>query len=101
MDYSGANASEVHAPEPIADGTILNARKFGYDVRVHRPSDSGGTASVQTLGVGVKKFSRVGMGVPGIYIAVWFGAKLTILWATNGVASPQTSFGVRGGEMNA
>ena len=57
----------------MTSGVTPFVRLWGYTVR----TDSGGR---------VKKFSRVGMGVPGIYIAVWFGAKLTILWATNGVA---------------
>ena len=42
--------------------------------------------SVQTLEVGVKKLSRVGKGVPDMYVAFRFGAKLIILGATNGVA---------------
>ena len=43
-------------------------------------------APVHTLGVGVKKLSRVGKGVPKIYVAFRFGLKLTILGAANGVA---------------
>ena len=34
-------------------------------------------------GVGVKKLSRVGKGVPDIYVVFRFGAKLTILGATD------------------
>lgn len=42
--------------------------------------------SVQPLRVGVKKLYRVGRGIPDAYLAFRFGAKLTILGATNGVA---------------
>ena len=41
---------------------------------------------VHSLGVGVKKVSRVGKGVPDIYVAFRFGLKLTFLGTTNEVA---------------
>ena len=34
----------------------------------------------------VKKLSRVGKGIPDMYIEFRFGAKITIFRATNGVA---------------
>ena len=33
-----------------------------------------------------KKLSKVGKGVPTYTLRLVFGAKLTILWATNGIA---------------
>ena len=41
---------------------------------------------VQTLEVEVENLIRVGKGVPDIYFAFRFGAKLTIFGVTNGVA---------------
>ena len=38
-----------------------------------------------TLGVWGKKLSRIWRGVPDVYVAFRFGAKLTILGATIGI----------------
>ena len=37
-------------------------------------------------GLGIKNLSRVGNGVPDMYVAFCFGSKLAILGATNGFA---------------
>ena len=46
-----------------------------------------GPSACTTLGVGLKKLSRVGKGIPDMYIVFRFGAKIAIFRATNGVAS--------------
>ena len=63
--YTLAEPHTYRKWEPIDTG------KFGFDVSV-RPSSR---PPVQTLGVGVKKLSRLRKGVPDIYVAFRFCEK--------------------------
>ena len=61
----------------------MDPRKFGSDVSVYDRTPNARTDSESR---GKKKLYRVAKGIPDVYLAFSFGAKLTILVATNGVA---------------